>query len=241
MLSELHIQNFAIIDKLDLKLGAGLIILTGETGAGKSIILDAVEMLVGGRADATVVRTDAEAALVGGGLQAPGRRKKKPSTSVLQREDLLDDPNFVTLTPRSAPRGPQRGPRQRARPWAYRCSRRSAPRWWISTASPSTCRCSIRTRILACWTAMPISQTLLSRIPQTRFSKLIGRAPRAERAAAGTGRRRPPRGDADLPGGRDRSREAQAGRRDGPDAGARPAGECRIAGAVCAAGAGRAG
>ncbi len=41
MLTELHIQNFAIIDKLDLRFGQGLIILTGETGAGKSIILDA--------------------------------------------------------------------------------------------------------------------------------------------------------------------------------------------------------
>ena len=42
MLTELHIQNFAIIDKLDLRFDSGLIILTGETGAGKSIILDAV-------------------------------------------------------------------------------------------------------------------------------------------------------------------------------------------------------
>ena len=50
MLTELHIQNFAIIDKLDLRFGAGLIILTGETGAGKSIILDAVVMLIGGKA-----------------------------------------------------------------------------------------------------------------------------------------------------------------------------------------------
>ncbi|MGZ9224033.1 MAG: AAA family ATPase, partial [Anaerolineales bacterium] len=46
MLTELHIQNFAIIDKLDLRFGPGLIILTGETGAGKSIILDAVVMLI---------------------------------------------------------------------------------------------------------------------------------------------------------------------------------------------------
>ena len=45
MLTELRIQNFAIIDNLELKLGSGLIILTGETGAGKSIILDAVTML----------------------------------------------------------------------------------------------------------------------------------------------------------------------------------------------------
>ena len=46
MLTELRIHNFAIIDQLDLRFGSGLIILTGETGAGKSIILDAVVMLI---------------------------------------------------------------------------------------------------------------------------------------------------------------------------------------------------
>ena len=97
MLTELHIQNFAIIDKLDLKLGPGLIILTGETGAGKSIILDAVEMVVGGRADATVVRTDSAAALVEAVFKLTGP-EKEAVTEVLQREDLLDDPNYVTLT-----------------------------------------------------------------------------------------------------------------------------------------------
>jgi len=97
MLSELRIQNFAIIDRLDLKPGPGLIILTGETGAGKSIILDAVEMLVGGRADATVVRTDAEAALVEGVFALQGAAKDAVQ-AVLQREDLLDDPDYVTLT-----------------------------------------------------------------------------------------------------------------------------------------------
>ena len=76
MLSELRIQNFAIIDKLDLRPGTGLIILTGETGAGKSIILDAVEMLVGGRADATVIRTDSDAALVEGVFASRGRRSR---------------------------------------------------------------------------------------------------------------------------------------------------------------------
>lgn len=97
MLTELHIQNFAIIDKLELKLGPGLIILTGETGAGKSIILDAVEMLVGGRADATVIRTDAEAALVEGVFKLAGPEKDAVH-EVLKREDLLDDPNYVTLS-----------------------------------------------------------------------------------------------------------------------------------------------
>ena len=96
MLTELHIQNFAIIDKLDLKLGAGLIILTGETGAGKSIILDAVEMLVGGRADASVIRTDSDAAIVEGlfHLQGP---EKEAVDEILKREELLDDPNYLTM------------------------------------------------------------------------------------------------------------------------------------------------
>ncbi len=97
MLTELHIQNFAIIDKLDLKLGPGLIILTGETGAGKSIILDAVEMLVGGRADATVVRTGSDAAVVEGVFKLIGP-EKEAVTEILKREELLDDPNYVTLT-----------------------------------------------------------------------------------------------------------------------------------------------
>src|SRR5512143_2619704 len=97
MLSELRIQNFAIIDKLELRPGPGLIILTGETGAGKSIILDAVEMLIGGRADATVVRTDSEAALVEGVFQLKGAAMAAVHT-ILQREDLMDDPNYVSLT-----------------------------------------------------------------------------------------------------------------------------------------------
>src|SRR5574340_251897 len=97
MLTELRIQNFAIIDKLELKPATGLIILTGETGAGKSIILDAVEMLVGGRADATVVRTDSEAALVEGVFALKGAEKAAVH-AVLTREELMDDPNYVTLT-----------------------------------------------------------------------------------------------------------------------------------------------
>ena len=96
MLTELHIQNFAIIDKLELKLGPGLIILTGETGAGKSIILDAVEMLVGGRADATVVRAESDAAFVEGVFKLKGPEKEAVN-EILKREELLDDPNYVTL------------------------------------------------------------------------------------------------------------------------------------------------
>ncbi len=96
MLTELHIQNFAIIDKLDLRFDSGLIILTGETGAGKSIILDAVVMLLGGKADTTFVRTDSDAAFVEAVFQLTGSEKEAVHF-ILNREELMDDPNYVTL------------------------------------------------------------------------------------------------------------------------------------------------
>ena len=97
MLTELRIQNFAIIDRLDLRFTSGLITLTGETGAGKSIILDAVVMLIGGRADATVIRSESEAAFVEGTFTLK-RSAKEAVNEILQREELVDDPNSVTLT-----------------------------------------------------------------------------------------------------------------------------------------------
>jgi DNA repair protein RecN (Recombination protein N) len=97
MLTELRIQNFAIIDKLDLKFAAGLVILTGETGAGKSIILDAITMLIGGRAEATLIRTDAEQAFVEGVFKLKGAARAAVH-EVLKREELMDDPDYVTLT-----------------------------------------------------------------------------------------------------------------------------------------------
>ncbi len=64
MLSELFVRNFAIIDELRLHLDPGFNVLTGETGAGKSIILDAVMLLLGGRADSTVIRAGKDEAYV---------------------------------------------------------------------------------------------------------------------------------------------------------------------------------
>jgi DNA repair protein RecN (Recombination protein N) len=62
MLKALSIRNFAIIDDLQISLSRGLTILSGETGAGKSIILNAVNLLLGSRASADLVRTGAESA-----------------------------------------------------------------------------------------------------------------------------------------------------------------------------------
>jgi len=96
MLTELRIENFAIIDKLELEFSSGLIIFTGETGAGKSIIMDALEMLLGGRADATVLRIDAERASVEGVFKLSAA-SQEAVIEILKREDLLDDEKYVTL------------------------------------------------------------------------------------------------------------------------------------------------
>jgi DNA repair protein RecN (Recombination protein N) len=64
MLNELYIRDFAIIDDLRLQIAPGFNVLTGETGAGKSIILDAVTLVLGGRADTNMVRAGCDVAYV---------------------------------------------------------------------------------------------------------------------------------------------------------------------------------
>lgn len=64
MLLQLKIRDFAIIDEVDLELGAGFTVVTGETGAGKSILVDALMLALGGRASGDVVRNGCDAAEV---------------------------------------------------------------------------------------------------------------------------------------------------------------------------------
>jgi DNA repair protein RecN (Recombination protein N) len=96
MLTELHIQNFAIIDQLDLEFEPGLVILTGETGAGKSIIMDALDILMGGRAEASSIRSEADLARVEGTFKLVGA-ERPAAIEILKREDLLDDSDYVVL------------------------------------------------------------------------------------------------------------------------------------------------
>lgn len=97
MLTELQIENFAIIHKLDLKFGTGLTAFTGETGAGKSIILDAIEAVMGGRSDSTNIRSGAERALVEATFRIP-EQNRTAINEILTREELLDDPDFVIMS-----------------------------------------------------------------------------------------------------------------------------------------------
>ncbi|HEX6747513.1 MAG TPA: DNA repair protein RecN [Longimicrobium sp.] len=73
MLTELRIRNFALIDRLSVRLGPGLNVLTGETGAGKSIIVGALSLLLGERASSEVVRSGEERASIEGVFEVDGR------------------------------------------------------------------------------------------------------------------------------------------------------------------------
>ena len=96
MLLELRIENFAIIQLLELKFESGLTTFTGETGAGKSILLDAITALVGGKADQTMIRSDAERANLEAVFSIPASNREEIN-AILEREGLQDAPDTVTL------------------------------------------------------------------------------------------------------------------------------------------------
>jgi DNA repair protein RecN (Recombination protein N) len=91
LLGYLTIRNFAIIDRLDVHLSGGFSVLTGETGAGKSIIVDAVGTLLGGRADTTHIRSGADQALIEGVFSPPLTLYKAAILPLLQEHGLDDE------------------------------------------------------------------------------------------------------------------------------------------------------
>jgi DNA repair protein RecN (Recombination protein N) len=95
VLLELSIRNFAIIEDLRLPFGTGFSVLTGETGAGKSIIIDGLNLLLGGRADSTMVRTGADRAQIEGIFSLPAGSE---ILAVLEAEQLGgDEPDRLVL------------------------------------------------------------------------------------------------------------------------------------------------
>src|SRR5437764_14573833 len=86
MLNELRIRNFAIIESLSLPLARGFNVLSGETGAGKSIIVGALSLLLGERASADLIRTGADRASVEGVFDVTER----PEITTLLDEHGID-------------------------------------------------------------------------------------------------------------------------------------------------------
>src|SRR5512147_794444 len=87
MLKELHIKNLAIIDQLKVEFGPGLNVFTGETGAGKSIVVDALNLALGERASAELIRTGAQEAVVEAAFDLD-RGSAKEAAEVLETQGI---------------------------------------------------------------------------------------------------------------------------------------------------------
>ena len=92
MLHELRMQDFAIVEECHLEFGPGLNVLTGETGAGKSIVIDAVAAVLGGRAGTAAVRQGASRAVVDASFEL---EKGAAAADLLEELGLLDEENVI--------------------------------------------------------------------------------------------------------------------------------------------------
>ena len=92
MLNALSVRNIVLIDQLDLALDAGMTVLTGETGAGKSILLDALTLALGGRGDASLVRSGQESGQVVAVLQLAADH---PARTALRDNAIPDDEDII--------------------------------------------------------------------------------------------------------------------------------------------------
>jgi DNA repair protein RecN (Recombination protein N) len=90
VLSELRLENYAVIDNLAVEFAAGLNLLTGETGAGKSILIDALALLLGEKASSDVIRANADRAVINAVFEVD-ERTEKSITRILEANGI--DPN----------------------------------------------------------------------------------------------------------------------------------------------------
>ena len=95
MLVSLAIRDLVLIERVALELGTGLAVLTGETGAGKSILLDGLGLALGERADAAMVRSGAQQAVSTATFQLP---ESHPALTFAAENDIaLDQPGELVL------------------------------------------------------------------------------------------------------------------------------------------------
>ena len=92
MLARLSIRDIVLIERLDIEFASGLAVLTGETGAGKSILLDAFALALGGRGDAGLVRHGLEQGQVTAVFDVP---KNHPATKILAENGLEDNGEMI--------------------------------------------------------------------------------------------------------------------------------------------------
>ncbi len=99
MLQSLSIRDIVLIEALDLEFGSGLTVLTGETGAGKSILLDSLGLALGNRADSGLVRQGTEKAQVTASFASPAKGSKL--AAALAENDIEIEPGEPLIIRRS--------------------------------------------------------------------------------------------------------------------------------------------
>ena len=99
MLVSLNVKNLALIDQEEVEFGSGLNILSGETGAGKSILIGSVNLALGERADKDIIRSGAEHALIELLFQEDSPQVKK----LMEDMDLPWEEGFVTISRKIQP------------------------------------------------------------------------------------------------------------------------------------------
>ncbi len=140
MLTALSIRDVVLIERLDLSFGPGLTVLTGETGAGKSILLDSLGLALGARAEAGLVRAGAEQATVAAVFAPP---PDHPAFALLAEQGIEAEDEIV-LRRVLARRRPLPRVRQRPAGGRRRCCAGSPGCWWRCRAS--TTRWALRMR-----------------------------------------------------------------------------------------------
>src|SRR5215213_2104193 len=96
MLHELRVENLLLIERAELRLGPGLNVLTGETGAGKTVLAHALDLLLGGKPRSGIVRPGASEAYVEGVFELPAGLLDDPDLAEL-RERLPEDADEIVL------------------------------------------------------------------------------------------------------------------------------------------------
>ena len=104
MLAELRLENYAVIDNVVIEFAAGLNFLTGETGAGKSILIDALGLLLGDKASSDVIRTGAERAVVAAAFESDGAAARAIE-GILETNGLDAENGSLILRREIAPKG----------------------------------------------------------------------------------------------------------------------------------------
>jgi len=97
LLIELRVKNLGIIEDMNWRLGDGLNIITGETGAGKSLVIDAVELLLAGKADEEVIRHGADQAQIEGVFSLPPKENLASLRELLAEKELAADEDTLVI------------------------------------------------------------------------------------------------------------------------------------------------